>query len=654
MVSAVTREWERFVAGGVIDACVVRSPVAESWQRCRKAGLRSDIRVAPAVLAAAELENRKVRNPAYRVSRDVMLLARECLPNDDTSVVMLIDQDCHLLDIRGSSKIIAACEEAGGVLGSRWKESDTGTDALSLCLRLDLAVYINGYEHYCEIGHRWLGAAAPIHALTDRRLLGAISMYANGQVEPARLHSLVIHFASLLEHELLLESKTRQLFRLEMLERYRTRYRQDTIFSVTESGEIEGELHDWVLPDDSITNLRAQAERAILFGQGTGELTGVVRNPKGSLLEGRFFAAVRNQELIGFVAIVPKPQPRGFQSRTQASYSASYCFKDLLGSSSQLEHSIIEAERYALSDLPVLISGESGTGKELLAHAIHNASPRRSRPFVAINCGGVTDELISAELFGYSDGAFTGAARGGKIGKLDLAQGGSIFLDEVESMSPFMQAALLRILEERFFHRIGDLERRPLDVRFIAATNVDLLSKVQAGSFRLDIYHRLATLTLSLSPLRERRADIPRLIQHFMQGHARDLTEEARLKLQACRWPGNIRQLKNVLHRAMLRSFKEQITVEDLGDDLSDRDNTRSDGSCCLESNPPVLGERVDFLSNSNNSSEEKDRIVKVLASCNWNVSAAAIKLGLHRVTLCRKLRRLEVRKTYSSTGRNL
>jgi transcriptional regulator with PAS, ATPase and Fis domain len=298
-----------------------------------------------------------------------------------------------------------------------------------------------------------------------------------------------------------------------------------------------------------------------------------------------------------------------------------------------------------------LISGESGTGKELLAHAIHNASPRQSGPFVVINCGGVTDELISAELFGYSDGAFTGAARGGKIGKLDLAQGGSILLDEVESMSQFMQAALLRIVEENFFQRIGDSERRPLDVRFIAATNVDLLSRVHTGSFRLDIYHRLAVLTLSLPPLRERKADILGLIQHFLRDYAKNLTEEASLMLQAYCWPGNIRQLKNVLHRAALRASGEQITAEDLSEDLSDGDCARSNGSCCLKGNTPVPPERVDALGNSN---EEKDRIVKVLASCNWNVSAAAIKLGLHRVTLCRKLRRLEVRKTYSSMGENL
>jgi sigma-54 dependent transcriptional regulator, acetoin dehydrogenase operon transcriptional activator AcoR len=653
MVSAVTREWERFVAGGVIDTHVVRSAVAESWQRCRRANLRSDIRAAPAVLTVAELENRKLRNPAYRASRDIMLLARECLPDDDTSV-MLIDHDCHLLHIRGSSKIIAACEEAGGVLGSRWKESDTGTDALSLCLRLDSAVYISRHEHYCQIGHPWLGAAAPIHAPTDRRLLGAISMYANGQVEAARIQSLVIHFASLLENELLLQSNSRQLFRLEMLDKYRIRYPQDTIFSVTESGEIEGELHDWVLPADCIPNLRTQAERAIVFGQGTGELTGTVRNRKGSLLAGRFFPVVRNQEFMGFVAILPKPQPRSFHSQTRVSYSASYYFKDLLGFSPVLERCIMEAERYASSDLPVLISGESGTGKELFAHAIHNASPRRSGPFVAINCGGVTDELISAELFGYTDGAFTGAARGGKIGKLDLARGGSLFLDEIETMSPFMQAALLRIIEESFFHRIGDLEQRPLDVRFIAATNVDLLSKVRAGSFRLDVYHRLATLTLSLPPLRERRTDIPGLVQHFMQGCAKDLTEEALLKLEAYCWPGNIRQLRNVLHRATLRSFGEQITVDDLRDDLSDRNCITSDDSCCLTSNSPILPERIDCLGDSNNTDGEKERIVRLLASCNWNVSAAARKLGLHRVTLSRKLRRLEVRRTYSSIGRRL
>lgn len=230
-------------------------------------------------------------------------------------------------------------------------------------------------------------------------------------------------------------------------------------------------------------------------------------------------------------------------------HHAKYTFDDVLGDSAAIRRSVSIARRMAANDLPVLLIGETGTGKELFAHAVHNASPRSNGPFVALNCAAMPENLLESELFGYEDGAFTGARRGGKPGMFEFAHGGTLFLDEVEGMSPALQIKLLRVLQEREIMRVGGNQIISVNVRIVAATNEDLEQRVEEGSFRRDLYYRLNTLPVLIPPLRERGEDLFLLIEHFQArlGARFRLSEEVRAVLASHQWRGNIRELRNVV-----------------------------------------------------------------------------------------------------------
>jgi Nif-specific regulatory protein len=221
-------------------------------------------------------------------------------------------------------------------------------------------------------------------------------------------------------------------------------------------------------------------------------------------------------------------------------------------------------ELVAQSRATVFLRGESGTGKEVVARAIHDASPRAGRPFVAVNCAALPESLVESELFGHEKGAFTGAAAAQK-GRFEMADGGTLFLDEVGELSPAAQAKLLRVVQERQFERVGGRKTMTVDVRIVAATNRDLEEAVRSGTFRVDLYHRLSVVTIVLPPLRERREDIPALAEHFLRilseenGRAVELDPDALDAVLRCRWSGNVRQLRNCLERAVVSSRGPRI-----------------------------------------------------------------------------------------------
>jgi sigma-54-specific transcriptional regulator len=223
----------------------------------------------------------------------------------------------------------------------------------------------------------------------------------------------------------------------------------------------------------------------------------------------------------------------------------------------------------APSEANLLIIGETGTGKEIVARHIHRQSPRRDRPFVAVNCGAFSESLVDSELFGHEKGSFTGAGEA-KAGWFETASGGTLFLDEIGDLPLAMQVKLLRVLQEREVVRVGGRKPIPIDVRLLAATNIDLTDAVAAGRFRADLYYRLKVVTVALPPLRERPGDIPHLVEHFVDRYGQrlgtevELNDEAMAAVLAYAWPGNIRELENVIHRAVLVSQQGRITVQDL------------------------------------------------------------------------------------------
>lgn len=245
-------------------------------------------------------------------------------------------------------------------------------------------------------------------------------------------------------------------------------------------------------------------------------------------------------------------------------------FKEYVGQNSRLKETLILAAKVALTDSTVLILGESGVGKGVLARAVHNASRRKDRPLIKVNCAAIPENLIESELFGYEDGAFTGAKRGGKLGKFELAHEGTIFLDEIGDMSLTMQAKLLRVLQEKEFERVGGTKTIKVNVRVITATNRDLKSMIDNGTFRRDLYYRLNIVPLYLSPLRERKDDLPVLAKTFLDqfagiaGHEFTLSSQVIKLFQAYDWPGNIRELQNVIEHASIVCSNDIIEVRHL------------------------------------------------------------------------------------------
>ena len=301
-----------------------------------------------------------------------------------------------------------------------------------------------------------------------------------------------------------------------------------------------------------------------------------------------------------------------------------------------------QGSKFALGNDPILITGESGTGKELLAHALHAASLRSNEVLIRVNCAAIPSELIEAELFGYEEGAFTGSRKGGRIGMFELADGGTIFLDEIGELPPITQAKLLRVLEKNEIQKLGRSEYIYSDFRIIAVTNRNLQEMVQKGQFRADLYHRLNILHLQIPPLRERPEDIPLLVRHFLQSFKIDVREKEReiscsdsAYQLLCRysWPGNVRELKNVLTFARYSMNVDCNTLE----------------VCHL---PPHLQEKGHPEVSSSSARNKlrnlsKEDIVAVLERCNGNKSKAARELGISRTDLYNKLK-----KYFTSIGR--
>ena len=290
------------------------------------------------------------------------------------------------------------------------------------------------------------------------------------------------------------------------------------------------------------------------------------------------------------------------------------------------------AEQVAQSNATVLIQGESGTGKELLAHAIHNLSPRKNKPFITVHCAALTETLLASELFGHERGAFTGATER-KIGRFERAHTGTLFLDEIAEISETTQVKLLRFLQGGELERVGSTKTIHVDVRLICATNKNLQAQVQAGKFREDLFYRINVILLRVPPLREHAKDIPVLAEHFLKHFAKinqkniqAIRPQAMAKLQAYDWPGNIRELKNIVERMVVLAKDSSIGLDDIPENLYHKKNGGNN-------NGNDVG-----LSASNIASMEKTLISQALKNFNGNKSVAAKKLGISRRTLYRKL----------------
>jgi sigma-54 dependent transcriptional regulator, acetoin dehydrogenase operon transcriptional activator AcoR len=624
-------------SGGDADQSLVRPVILASWKRCREAGLNPATHAAPIVAATGVSSRSLAESELVAAAKPILGMLTEAL-HDRSFLLLLADDRCRPIEVLGTDAVLRECERINVTLGSDWTEPSVGTDALALSSLLRRPIQVHWFEHYAAVGDRWTGSAAPIHDPATGTLAGTVSIYGYGGIAHPRAFELAVSAAREIEARMTQIEERRRIHLLDAFSRHLARFPNDASLCLSRRGMV------LALSAAALETLGVTLPRAA--GRSLTDLPGL-RLPRdfaslASAPGGSAFDLQRGDDSIraslspipdgsgtqGFVLRleVPRASAPARAADGEGEWGSSHRFDDVLGESDAIRSVLVSARAAARKKIPILLLGESGTGKELFAHAIHAASARSAAPFVPLNCGALGDELLAAELFGYEDGAFTGAARGGRPGKLEIADGGTLFLDEVEAMSPRCQVLLLRFLEDGRILRVGGRRMRTVDVRIVAASNEDLRRSVERRRFRRDLFYRLEVFPIRVPPLRERLGDLPILARHLLAEEAPDklLSPAAIERLVRHDWPGNVRELRNVLVQAAARAGTECIGAQDLPLSI-DR------GSPPPPSLPMLR-------------CAERDALIEAMQACKGNVSRAAARLAIHRVTLHRKLKRHGIR----------
>lgn len=568
---ALLLAWRDFNQTGQLDRDILCPEVAASWRRCAAMKLNPNAASIPVKLSKSELarvcsENRVFIDVALPFMRFL-----EAAVRGTGFILVLTEASGIVLEAFGDESVMERARENNYIPGCSRIESEVGTNAIGLALYERKPIQLTGPEHFHVRNHGWTCASAPVFA-PDGKILGTVTL--SGESMAAHRHTLgmVISAAEAIQDRLRKRELSREKDRADELLNSVMRSVSEAILTVDASGVI------------SNINLRAVKILGIKPEDYLGKSLSVLLPGSGGLLEsiragaqsppveigidrgrGRSFFIAKPYMLTegGAVggAIVVLTEQREFLNsvREISGFNAIFNFEDIVGKSSVLRRQIELASIAARLDSRILITGETGTGKELFAQAIHNGSLRRNGPFVALNCAAIPRDLLESEIFGYVGGAFTGARKGGQVGKLELADGGTVFLDEISQMPLDLQAKLLRVLQDGLITRLGDTKPVRVDTRVLAATNEDLVEKSRAGGFRLDLYYRLGVVEILLPTLRERTGDVAlladyilgRICQRFDGRHV-EISPAALAYLESYEWPGNIRELENVLEMAVI------------------------------------------------------------------------------------------------------
>ena len=568
--------WEKFVERGALSADL-RSSVAASWQRSKNHQVTVDRAKAPLV-ADAELFRHRSKHASLRHAARCALDNSRTFLSDANSIMILTDPTGLIIDTQGDDRVIDAGRTVHLEHGGRWSEADIGTNAIGAAIAESKPVQIRGVEHFCTEVQRWTCAAVPVHDPTDGELLGVVDI--SGPASTFNPQSLALavsvghHVESVLaqsvrqDHEKLLCHflAKRSLWATE---EFIVLDRRGTILHATERalGAVQHNRRD--LGNDAAT----RSLKALAFEDWPAKLKELLPNASFDLV---------NNGTSGIGAIIVLHARRrlpAFERREPASPSPAR--KDLPPRPQLLENTagdttssfvacdptvraiVRQVETAAARKMPILIRGETGTGKEQLARHAHAASGRKGA-FVPVNCAALPESLIEAELFGYADGAFTGARRGGAIGLVKEADGGTLFLDEIGDMPVTLQAVLLRLLDDWTVRPIGGV-RAKVDVFLVSATNATLDKAIAEGRFRSDLLYRLNTLEVTLPRLRD-RTDFDAIVRHLLGAIDPncEVTPATLAHLAARPWPGNIRELRNMLARFTLAAdgFIDEAGVE--------------------------------------------------------------------------------------------
>src|SRR6185369_5826656 len=498
------KAWSGYIETGVLDVQQLRPEVANSWLRCR------NLNVDPFQEKDGDVNQLELRERLYN-KQHLVKVARPFMDNLYNFVkgsgfqVVLTDEDGFLLEVLGDNEIVSRTQEVNLCPGGNWSEAVKGTNAIGTAIVEKRPVQIYAWEHYCRLHHFLTCSASPIFD-PDGDMVGILDISGDYRVANAHTLGMVVAAVNAIENQLRLQRATNKLYMAYRYSNALLENMSDGLISINNNGIVTeinakgGEIFG-VNPAlvkgrhvEQIYNARATILQVLSEGKEYEDREIIIEKMGKKIYSSASLLRDDAGGIIGAVAVFREMNNRQPAKRPTILHSHCYTFDDIIGESLAMVAHKQWAKLAAASSSTVLINGESGTGKELFAQAIHNASPRRDRQFIAINCAALPENLIESELFGYEEGTFTGAKRGGQAGKFELSDGGTIFLDEIGDMSLNVQAKLLRVIQEKTVARIGAVNEKHVDIRIISATHKNLQAEVQLGNFRQDLYYRLNVL----------------------------------------------------------------------------------------------------------------------------------------------------------------
>lgn len=629
-------------AKGSSETVEVGTAIARSWNRCVHNFGMDPVRDEPVIVVDnSELKERKeALDSLRRIAQGEMATLYQQLAGSGFSV-LLTDHEGVVLNFLGDPSFSNTPYQGGMVEGAQWGEKYQGTNGMGTCAIEQCPILVHHNEHFLAKNVGLTCSAAPIFD-HDGKLMAVLD--ASSFSHMAQQHTLVLvnMSAQTIENRLFLQN-----FNQSYALRFHSRPEfigtlWEGVLALDEDGKVLAANRSalFQLGLKKQENLIGQHIRD-LFNTGMAALLG--RNSQGWLNPIPLYETRQGSRFFGLVC---SPEKRRVQTTESAYHFLSEVpaktganiigLDDLQFGDPTMEYNVQCIKRILKSDIPILLSGETGTGKEVFAQAIHHENSDGKRPFVAINCASIPETLIESELFGYKSGAFTGASRDGRRGKIIQANGGTLFLDEIGDMPLMLQARLLRVLEEREVTPLGSEVPIKVDIKLISATHRNLKELVSEGRFREDLYYRLQGVTISLPPLRE-RVDKVAFINHILRIERGDrqeigLSNGALRQLETYHWPGNIRQLRNVLRTALALSEGHDITIYDLPDEVRQLEEL-SEG-VETDSEPQLSALEM----------AEREAILQSLEKFRWNVTLAARNLKISRNTLYRKMNNLNIR----------
>ncbi len=633
-----------------------REIIKKSHKRCEEYGVNKEQVFPSKILTGNEVDTHLASyDYLLKLATPFMEIIYQSVTNSGF-FILLTDREGCILRALGDKGIIAESERLNMVVGAYMHEKNIGTNAMGTAISENQPIQVTAAEHFISAYHRWTCSAAPIHN-SRGEIIGTLNLTGESHLVHPHTLGLVVAAVRAIENQIMAEQAQEKLNEAFSYMKSIVESVSAGIMALDICGNIKT-INNWAL---SMLNLKKEKiinhpvdkllpqwrEIILRFKRGETymdmETTFSLNGSKEKYDLSAYPIMDAQGQIIGMVLVIKGMQKIYNLVNKYTGMRAHYTFEDIIGNSREFSQVIQHAEKISGSTSTVLLMGESGTGKELIAQSIHNASPRRNSVFIAVNCGALPKDLIESELFGFEEGAFTGSKKGGHAGKFELANGGTIFLDEIGEMPLDMQVNLLRVLQEGYVTRIGGSKNIPVDVRVIAATKKNLIEELKKGTFREDLFYRLSVIPLFIPPLRERGKDKKALFDYFLKMKAQKLnkplpaiSQQLFDQIMKYDWPGNVRELENYVENIV--NFNGTSSF-DIINPAGSKPNDAKTLQLYYEQSQNT-SQRPDHEIEMTLEEMEKQTIKECFQRLDGNVSQVSRRLGISRTTLYSKMRK--------------